>query len=264
MYANQNHGDFPMMKLQEPQQFPRNKSNVFAPAGDAPGVPPFKYPDVKAAMAHLANPRQDPYATPFHAGGLKIFYCPSLWFFDAEQANRSHNPDDFMRDGADPGTPKITGCLGYWYYGNPDPWYPKYHYPGPFGGTVPGAPPAGSPGPYLDWRFWDTNGNGDNRDEYASKLSEKGGYRRALMADQSRQNGSGGLGGTVGFQFTHGSHTDPLRRGWTNVLFADGHVESRKANINSFNADRTKYTNHHPFPDEVQPRWGNSGNYQMW
>jgi prepilin-type N-terminal cleavage/methylation domain-containing protein/prepilin-type processing-associated H-X9-DG protein len=256
LYANQNRGVLPMMKLDEPQQFPRNKSNVNTTLG---GVT-FKYIDAKAAMARIANPNQDPYATPFYAGALKVFYCPSLWFFDAEQNNRSHDPDDFMKDRA---TDPVTGCLGYWYFGNPDPWFPKYHYSGPFGGTLPGAPPAGAPGPYLDWRFWDTNGNGDNRDEYVAKLSEKGAYRKALMTDQSRQNGAGGLGGQVGFQFTHGPRTNPLR-GWTNVLLADGHVESRKANASSFNSDRTKFINPHPFPDEVQPRWGNANSYQMW
>src|SRR5256885_6051899 len=46
IYANQNRGMFPMMSLQEPQKFPRNKSNVNTT--DA-GVT-FKYPDVKATM----------------------------------------------------------------------------------------------------------------------------------------------------------------------------------------------------------------------
>jgi prepilin-type N-terminal cleavage/methylation domain-containing protein len=258
IYANQNRGMFPMMRLNEPQMFPRNKSGVNTTLD---GVT-FQYFDSKGGMARVNNPRQDPYAVPFSPGGLKVFYCPSLWFFDAEQSGRSHNPDDFMKDAADgAGTP--TGCLGYWYFGNPDPWYPKYHYSGTFGGSLPGAPPAAPPGGSLDWRFWDTNGNGDNRDEYIARNNDKGAQRRALMTDQSRQNGAGGLGATVGFQFTHGPRTNPLR-GWTNVLCGDGHVESRRANAASFSPDRTKFINMNPTPDEVQPRWGNSTSYQMW
>lgn len=256
IYANQNRGMFPMMKLDETQQFPRNKSNVNTTLN---GVT-FKYFDSKGGMARIANPGLDPYATPFHAGGLKVFYCPSLWFFDAEQTGRSHNPDDFMKDS---GTDGVTGCLGYWYFGNPDPWYPQYHYNGAFGGTIAGSPPSSAPSGYLDWRFWDTNGSGDNRDEYVSKLGEKGSQSKALMTDQSRQNGAGGLGGTVGFQFVHGPHTNPLR-GWTNVLCADGHAESRRANVASFSADLTKFINPNPMPNEVQPRWGNATSYQMW
>src|SRR3954452_11387546 len=51
MYANQNKGMFPMMKLDEPQQFPRNKSGVNTTLA---GVT-FKYPDVKGALAMLVN-----------------------------------------------------------------------------------------------------------------------------------------------------------------------------------------------------------------
>jgi prepilin-type N-terminal cleavage/methylation domain-containing protein len=257
VYANQNRGMFPMMKLDEPQQFPRNKNNVTTNLG---GVM-FQYFDSKGGMARVTNPRQDPYAVPFSPGGLKVFYCPSLWFFDAEQTGRSHDPNDFMKDA---GTDGVTGCLGYWYFGNPDPWYPKYHYSGPFGAT--GSPPAAAPGGSLDWRFWDTNRNGDNRDEYLAKPGDKGAQRKALMTDQRRQNGAGGAGGTpgVGFQFSHGSRTNPLLRGWTNVLCGDGHVESRRATAASFNPDRTSFINTNPSPDEVQPRWGNSTSYQMW
>jgi prepilin-type N-terminal cleavage/methylation domain-containing protein len=256
IYANQNHGMFPMMKIDESQQFPRNKSDV---STTNLGVT-FKYPDIKSAMAQIANPHSNPYDTPFFAGGLKVFYCPANWFWDAEQNLRSHQPDDFMKDSG--GGDTVTGCLTYWYFGNPDPWYPQYHYPGPFGGAHPGSAPATATGA-LDWRFWDTNGNGDNRDEYVIKLGEKGMQRKVLMTDQGRQTGGQNLGSVVGFQFVHGPHSNPLR-GWQNNLYADDHVESKKANAASFSADRTQFINLNPSPDEVQPRWGNATQYEMW
>ena len=52
--------------------------------------------------------------------------------------------------------------------------------------------------------------------------------------------------------------------GWKNVLFGDGHVESRRAKESSFSADATQYINTNPGPDEIQPRWGPSGSPQMW
>ena len=231
MYANANKGMFPMMSLQEPQKFPRNKAGntVTTDAGVK-----FVYPDVKAALATTANTGID--------------------------------PDDFMKDGAtdkDANGNPVNGVINYWYFGCPNPFYPEYHYKGPYTGTLQGAPPAAAPNGTLDWRIWDTNGSGDNRDEWAMRLGEKGMDRKGLLSDQSRQTGSGNLGNTVGFQLIHGNRYNMIR-GWTNVLFADGHCESRKANANSFSPDRTKFTNPKPSPDEVQPRWGNSGAYQMW
>jgi prepilin-type processing-associated H-X9-DG protein len=261
MYANQNKGMFPMMKLDEPQQFPRNKSNVNTTLA---GVT-FKYPDVKAALAMIVNKGQDPYAPNFSAGGLKVFYCPANAFWsDNDQNNRSHNPDDFMKDAA---TDPVTGCINYWYFGNPNPFYPQYHYTGPFGtgGNPPiaGSAPATAATGTMDWRIWDTNRSGDNRDEYVIHLGEKGMDRKGLMADQSRQAGAGNLGSVVGFQFVHGPRMDYMR-GWVNVLWADGHADSRKPTRTSFSADKTQFTNPTPSRDEVQPRWGNANAYQMY
>jgi prepilin-type N-terminal cleavage/methylation domain-containing protein len=261
LYANQNKGMFPMMKLDEPQQFPRNKSNVNTTLA---GIT-FKYPDVKAALAMIVNRGQDPYATPFSAGGLKVFYCPANAFWsDSEQAGRSHNPDDFMKDA---GTDGVTGCINYWYFGNPNPFYPQYHYTGGFGSAigqpVEGSPPAAAATGTMDWRIWDTNRSGDNRDDYVIHLGEKGMERKGLLADQSRQAGPGNLGSVVGFQFVHGPRKDYMR-GWVNVLCADGHAESRKPTRSSFSADKTQFTNPNPSPNEVQPRWGNANAYQMY
>ena len=139
---------FPMMSLQSPQNIPRNKNGVTTTDS---GVM-FSYPDVKAALARIANPGSDPYSPSFTAGGMKVFYCPSGSFWDAEtQANISHNPDDFMKDSA---TDPVTGALTYWYFGDPDINYPANHYPGPFGGTLAGSPPATAPAGYLDWQLW--------------------------------------------------------------------------------------------------------------
>jgi prepilin-type processing-associated H-X9-DG protein len=164
----------------------------------------------------------------------------------------------------DTGTDAVTGDITYWYFGNPNPWYPEHHYPGPFGGTLPGSPPAAqNSNGWVDWRFWDTNHNGDNRDEYVIKLGEKGMDHKTLMTDQSRITGAGNAGNVVGFQFVHGNHKNFLN-GWTNVLLADGHVESRHPRASSFSGDHTKYMNTNPSPDEVQPRFGNSGAYSLW
>jgi prepilin-type N-terminal cleavage/methylation domain-containing protein/prepilin-type processing-associated H-X9-DG protein len=266
-YANQNRGFFPMMSLQQPQKLPRNLNDV---SNVDSGVT-FKYTDTKAGIARVANPGQDPYSTaaPFNPGNLKVFYCPATWFWDAEtQPGISHQPEDFMKDTGGNnqfGTPDtVTGTITYWYFADPNPFYPRYHFPGPFtGSSLAGSPPTSAPTGYLDWRFWDTNRNGDNRDEYVIHLGEKGMQRKALMTDQSRQTGSGNLGSVVGFQFPHGAKKDFLR-GWTNVLFADGHCESRKPTPRSFSADHTTFVNNNPSPDEVQPRWGNANAYQMW
>ena len=257
MYATGNKGYFPMMSLQSPQNIPRNKNSVTTTDS---GVM-FRYPDVKAALARIANPGSDPYSPSFTAGGMKVFYCPSGSFWDAEtQANISHNPDDFMKDSA---TDPVTGALTYWYFGDPDINYPANHYPGPLRRHACGIAAGTAPAGYLDWRFWDTNGNGDNRDEYISKLGEKGMDHKGLMCDQSRQTGPGNLGNTVGFQFIHGTRKDFLR-GTTNVLFGDGHAEPRKPSATSFSLDHTHFVNPHPSRDEVQPRWGNANAYLCW
>jgi prepilin-type processing-associated H-X9-DG protein len=169
-----------------------------------------------------------------------------------------------MKDPADGGGAP-TGCISYWYFGNPNPWYPQYHYSGPFGGApgMPWSAPVTAPTGSLDWRFWDTNRNGDNRDEYVVKLGERNMTEKVLMTDQGRQTGGTNLGNVVGFQFVHGPRTNPLR-GWTNVLHADGHVVSKKANATSFSGDRTQFINPNPSPDEVQPRWGRGDQYEMW
>ena len=266
IYANQNKGHFPLMALQSPESLVQGNNRVET------GVPTVPYPKVKDAIARLVNPGSNPDPTDvnFSAGGLHIFYCPSNFFWDADIPGKtgppntlSHWPDDFMAS---------RGRIGYWYFGNPDPEYPLYHYRGPFGppgatgATLPGSPPSANPSVagngFLDWRFWDTNRNGDNRDEYVSKLGDKNMPNKLLMTDQSRQ--ASFAAGSFGFQFVHGSKKRPLDAAWKNNLYADGHAESRRPRRSSFSADGKAFINTDPSPDEVQPRWGNANSYQMW
>ena len=266
MYATQNKGMFPPMALQSPETLVQG-GIVANP--DTLATNRLFYPNVKEAIARIVNPKSDPTAVPYSPGGLKIFYCPANWFWDGDVSGPtnppapspalSHWPEDFMY---------ARGRIKYWYYGNPNPHYPSYHYKGPFGAAagapLEGSPPPAAPGAYqLDWRHWDTNKNGDNRDEYIIKLGDKDMSRRGLMSDQSRQLGSNPLN-TYGFQFVHGSKQNPLSKGWSNVLFGDGHAESRRPRRASFSADGRAFINQEPGPDEVQPRYGNANQYQLW
>lgn len=266
IYANQNGGYFPQMYLSVTAEFPRNKGSVNTTHN---GVT-FQYPDIKAALARIANPGSDPYlyltnGKPFSPGGLKVFYCPAYWFPDPSTAF-SYNPEDFMKAGGT-GDGGKTGLISYWYFGDPDPYYPQYHYSAGFDATT-GEPNTLGQNGTLDSYFYDTNHNGDNRDEYIVRLGEKNMDKKALLTDQSRQVGSGNEGSKVGFQFAHGSQTDPLRKGWTNVLYGDGHAASKKPNILNFLPSGQWNPNAKPTPDEIQPRWenakGNPPAMEMW
>jgi prepilin-type N-terminal cleavage/methylation domain-containing protein len=262
LYAHQNKGMFPPMALQSPETLVRG-GNIGSPDTDPTG-PVLPYPNAREAIARIVNPGSNPSAVPFSPGGVKIFYCPANWFWEGETPGAtgtglSHWPEDFMA---------VRGRIGYWYYGNPNPYFPTYHYGGPFGSAagapLPGSPPPTPPGSYLiDWRIWDTNRNGDNRDEYIVKLGDKNMSRICLMTDHTRQLGSTPLA-TYGFQFVHGSKQNPLAKGWKNNLYGDGHAESKRPRRASFAADGKSYINQNPDPDEVQPRWGNANAYQMW
>jgi type II secretory pathway pseudopilin PulG len=253
IYAQQNKGQFPMMALQSPESLPLGNQIT----GEQ-GVTGLWYPNVREALARIVNPKSDPNATPFSVGGLAVFYCPANFFWDGDNpgatgAGLSHWPEDFMAP---------RGRIKYWYYGNPNPYYPNYHFKGPFGPD--GSPPAGQGGPTvgtLDWRFWDTNRNGDNRDEYVTKLGDKDMSRKLLMTDHSRQLSF--AAGSFGFQFVHGPRRSPIQ-GWKNNLYGDGHAVSRYPRKSSFSADGKLWVNPNPGADEIQPRWGNSQAYQMW
>jgi hypothetical protein len=147
-----------------------------------------------------------------------------------------------------------TGKIKYWYLGNPNPLYPAYHY----GGTFPvmtnsQTGVAGS----VDWRWWDRNRNGDNRDDYMVKLGDRNTSQIVIMTDQSRQGLSANTV-AFGFTFIHGKKRSGGSRvsGWKNNLYGDGHAESRRARESSFSFDGTTFTNPAPGPDEIQPGYG--------
>ena len=264
LYAQQNKGMFPPMALQSPETLPAG--GLVNEVGIQAMQPGLSYPNVREALARIVNPRSnpDPNVEPFDPGGLKVFYCPSNFFWDGDTPGRtgaglSHWPQDFIYP---------RGRIGYWYYGNPNPYYPSFHYPGPFGpaagGTLPGSPPpaAGAASGTLDWRIWDTNQSGDNRDEYIVRLGDKNMANKVLMSDHSRQASFAVT--SYGFQFVHGSKQRPLDKAWKNNLYGDGRAESRWPRRSSFSADGKQFVNPNPSPDEVQPRWGNANSYQMY
>ena len=250
IYAQQNRGYFPPMNLQSPEALPRG---IIINEG---GIQ-VHYPNVRYALARIVNAKSDPVIDDpnFSPGGLKIFYCPSNFFWDGDTpgvggAGLSHWPEDFMA---------IRGRISYWYFGNPNPFYPQYHYQGGF--TADGAPNPAAGAGSLDWRFWDTNKNGDNRDEYIIKNNDSKPSQKLLMTDQNRQ-----LSGANawGFQFVHGPRRSPIQ-GWKNNLYGDGHAESRFPRRASFSPDGKGFINPNPNPDEIQPRWGNpTSNMSMW
>ena len=250
IYANENKGYLP----------PGNFSTIERVVVDGPiaftGANPNKlyYPNVRHALFRLCNPNGDYDATPFSGGGLKIFYCPGnyLWDGEAPGTPKSHAPDDF----------RTNGLIGYWYMGCPNPYYPLYHWRGPF-------PPSAAQNQTLDWRFWDRNRNGDNRDDYMNKVGDKNATRIVIVTDQSRQaGGATSPSGLFGFAYLHGKNKHPLS-GWKNNLYGDGHAASRRPRQASFNDAEgknykfTEYMNgtYIPSEDELQPGWGGtSGN----
>jgi prepilin-type N-terminal cleavage/methylation domain-containing protein len=264
MYANNNKGMLPPMALQSPETL-TNGGTIGAPDGpvNVSGVP-IRYPFIKEALARITVPNADTSVANFDGNSMGIFYCPSNFFWDNDipgntGAGLSHWPENYMAS---------RGRIKYWYVANPNPFYPAYHYTGPFGSSASGANlPASAPGSapgtgQFDWRYWDSNLSGDNRDDYIIKYSEKGADKKVIMTDQSRQ--ASFAANAVGFQFIHGFVRGKKLSGWKNNLYGDGHVDLRRATPSSFDSEGIKFINPNPSPDEVQPRWGNATSYQMW
>jgi hypothetical protein len=246
MYAQQNRGYFPQMVWDTPENLPREVSQI--PASSGLPMEAREYGDVVSALYRIVNRRDPEAGTAYTAGGMNIFYCPSNFFWDGDTAGTgsSHWPADLM----------TAGKIKYWYFGNPNGYYPRFHYTGGFN---PDGSPASTGG--LDWRFWDTNKSGDNRDEYIVKNNDSKPAEKLLMTDQSRQNSGANQ---WGFQFVHGPRRSPIQ-GWKNNLYGDGHADSRFPRRASFATDGKGFINPNPNPDEVQPRWGNPNvNLSMW
>jgi prepilin-type N-terminal cleavage/methylation domain-containing protein len=254
IYANQNKGYLPEGVYDSVAKLPLENSNsgVLNPATGLT----YRYPGTREALDHIANPNSPGGRIPvgggstvnplWHIGNLMVFYCPAqyIWDTDARGSASSHWPEDFM----------ATGLIRYFYLGCPNPLYPNCHYKGGFtaaGGPVnPAAPPAS-----LDRFFYDRNRNGDNRDDYVNKTSDRWAAKTVIMADQCRQQNTA-VTNQFGFAFLHGKGKTPLS-GWINELFGDGHAESKRPRIASFNPSGTLYVNPAPGPDEIQPGWGN-------
>jgi len=260
LYANQNKGYLPCAVLDSiAKAFPPGGG----PAGgwDMPGGVPdptspsgkVKYPgEQRPAIDRIVNGRASDYLLPdgtvnpmWAPGGLKIFYCPTNYTWAQDNMHVAEHWYD--------------GYMGYWYVGRPNPYYPRYHcsndtnaYPAApswFGGAVANT---------LDWRTWDRNRSGDNRDDYMVKVSDKHAYDITIMVDGARQNPV-----PYGFSMPHGNKGTDKFSGWVNELKGDGHVVSVRARAASWDAN-VKFINANPSADEFQPGWGNSSAPVCW
>jgi prepilin-type N-terminal cleavage/methylation domain-containing protein len=246
IYATQNHGMIPPCLNDTVEQLPQGTSFIQAGStGTGLTSTQVRYPNLREAFDRIINGKNAWSGSgPFNPGGLRILYCPAnyLWDGDNPGAAGSHWPEDFM----------TTGKMKYWYTGNPNPLYPRFHYTGAF--PVLNNTQAGIAGT-VDWRWWDRNHNGDNRDDYMVKLGDKNVANIVVMTDQSRQGTSGNTT-AFGFTFIHGRKNGSRITGWKNNLYGDGHADSRRARESSFSADGTQFTATNPGPDEIAPGYG--------
>jgi prepilin-type N-terminal cleavage/methylation domain-containing protein len=260
LYATQNRGMLPPCQNDTLQNIVGGTTFIQSGAsgGGAPGYVStgVKYPDVRGAFDRIVNAGRKPWTGgPFHPGGLKILYCPANYLWDGEAPGNSHRPEDYMSG--------LAAKITYWYMGNPNPFYPRFHYRGAH--PVMQNTQSGVVGS-VDWRWWDRNRNGDNRDDYMVKLGDKNSANIAIMTDQSRQ-GSSGNTLKFGFTFIHGKKGRIT--GWKNNLYGDGHAASVRAREVSFSADGTQFINANPSPDEIQPGYGpvnslTGGGVMLW
>jgi prepilin-type N-terminal cleavage/methylation domain-containing protein len=245
IYANENKGYLPPSNNQSLERIV-GASQIAGFTGVSPA--PW-FPDIRQALFKLCNKNGDYAATPFSAGGLKIFYCPANYLWDSEPVgtSKSHAPEDF----------RSNGLITYWYMGCPNPFYPLYHWRGPY-------PPPSAQNQCLDWRYWDRNHSGDNRDDYMNKLGDKNATKIVIMTDQSRQaGGATSASGLFGFAYLHGKNKHPFS-GWKNNLYGDGHAESRRPRQAAFlDSEGKQYRfddyfsgSYVPGEDELQPGWG--------
>ncbi len=241
IYANQNKGYFPMGVVDSVDKLPSAGRIALLTSGTE------YYTDTASALNRIVQP-QGPdlrigasYNPAWSIGGMKIFFCPSNYIFDDQphQSSSSRWPEDFA----------YSSRIRYNYLGDPNPYYPMYHFGGPY-------PTNSAVNSTLDWRYWDRNHNGTNRDEYMVKLGDKNASNITLMVDSIRFLNSGNTN-TYGIAMTHGKGKTPLS-GWLNELYGDGHAASKRPRIASWSPDGTKFLNPNPDQEELQPSWGNN------
>jgi prepilin-type N-terminal cleavage/methylation domain-containing protein len=182
-------------------------------------------------------------------GGTQVFYCPANDLWDPDNGTvtsagtvpplvlNNHDPARFEEQAV---MADVSGVrIQYWYMGNP------YRPSGP--NNASSDIPLGNPTGYRQWV--DADGDGESRDEYMCKTSEKHAEDIVIATDQTRQASN-----AVGWSFFHGSRqnlgnkvTDPRRlaASWKNNLYGDGHCESVHA-------------------DSVKWRWGPVGGEAGW
>ena len=139
IYANQNKGYLPPCQFQSIENLP----GVGVIATFTGATPNLFYSDGLLALDRIANPQSQGGRLPngsanpdWQVGNMRVFYCPAnyLWDADARGATNSHWPEDLF----------ISGKIKYWYMGCPNPFYPLYHYKGPYP-----APACAQPVPRL-------------------------------------------------------------------------------------------------------------------
>jgi prepilin-type N-terminal cleavage/methylation domain-containing protein len=267
IYANQNKGWYPMGVLDSIDKFPPNN-------GQLPGANPdflalaVRYQETAQSINRIAQSGQSELRLPvpggstvnpqWKVGGMSVFFCPACTIFDdqARGSASSRWPEDFA----------AQTRIRYNYLACRDPYYPRYHWKGPppTVNTQP-SPVDGTPANWtLDFRMWDRNQNGDNRDDYINKLGDKRATDVVVMVDAIRNLNSPACN-TLGVMFTHGNVAGKPLTGWMNELFGDGHVESKRPHYSSWGAKGSgpigsAYINPSPDIGEVQPSHGVKSN----
>lgn len=252
IYANQNKGYLPMSVVDSVDKLP--SQGLISALNLNPGAKVY-YTDTASALNRIVQPQGPDLRLPigggpltsynpaWTCGGMKIFFCPSNYIFDdqAHGLNASSRwPEDFS----------YSSRIRYNYLGDPNPYYPLYHWAGPY-------PQTSAQNQTLDWRYWDRNGNGTNRDEYMVKIGDKNASNITIMVDSIRFLNSPNTN-TYGLAMAHGKGKSPMS-GWLNELYGDGHAASKQPKASDWSFDGTKWQPQGTVSqDEMQPSWGNS------
>lgn len=271
IYANQNKGFFPQGVLDSVDKLPVNGAVVITPNPPAGDSTKYFYPDTASNLNRIVQPSGPELRLPtgvpgqstvnpaWTPGAMKIFFCPANYIFDdqARGSASSRWPEDFA----------AQTRIRYNYLAGPNPYYPRFHWKGGTGaasGTAANPIDGALAQTTMDWRYWDINKNGDNRDDYVNKLGDKRMSDLAMVVDSIRFLHSVNTR-AFGVEFLHGNVSTKPLSGWMNELMGDGHAEQRRPKYSSWGVEAgqsqvfgSEYTNPNPDPSEVQPRWGNT------